>query len=219
MLGQRAVQADDTGFAQQLGQRQVAGAEGQQFRVGVRVIGQQLAAEAGHDAGEGGADLAGADHADGFAVQVETGQPVQGEVAFAGAVVGPVQAPVEGQDQRHGVFGHGVWRVGRHAYHGKAEALGSGQVDVVVAGRTQGDQAGAAFGKALEHRGVEFVIDEGTNGFVATGQGGGVEGQAGGLEMQLQRAAIGGLGETFPVVMLAAEQQDAHGKAPPTSAA
>ncbi|MNE26899.1 hypothetical protein D3C80_1202880 [compost metagenome] len=218
MLGQRAVQADDTGFAQQLGQGQVARAEGQQLRVGVRVVGQQLAAEAGHDAGEGNADLAGADHADGFAMQVETGQPVQGEVAFAGAVVGPVQAPVEGQDQCHGVFGHGVGRVGRHAYHGKAQALGSGQVDVVVAGRTQGDQACAAFGQALEHLGVEFVIDEGANNFMATGQGGGVEGQASGLEMQLQRAAAGGLGKAFLVVMLAAEQQGAHGEAPPTNA-
>lgn len=119
-------------------------------------------------------------------MQVEAGQPVQGEVTLAGAVVGPVQAPVQGQDQRHCVFGHGVRRVGRHSHHGQSQALGSGQVDMVVAGRTQGDQARAACGQALQHLGVELVIDEGADHLVAIGQGSGVEGQAGGLEVQVR---------------------------------
>ncbi|MNE10232.1 hypothetical protein D3C80_1029360 [compost metagenome] len=214
MFGQWAVQADDAGFAQQLGQGHVAGAKGQQLRVGVGVVRQQLAAETGHDASEGGPDLAGTDHPDGFAVQVEAGQPVQGEVTFAGAVVGPMQAPVECQDERHGVLGNGVWRVGRHAHHGQAQALGGGQVDVVVAGRAQGDQPRASGGQALQHRRVEFVIDEGADHLKAICQGGGVEGQAGGLEMQLQGGAAGSLGEAFLIVVLAAEQQGAHGRTP-----
>ncbi|MNC55575.1 hypothetical protein D3C75_1051120 [compost metagenome] len=84
---------------------------------------------------------------------------------------------------------------------------------MVVAGRTQGDQARAARGQALQHLGVELVIDEGADHLVAIGQGCGVEGQAGRLEVQVQGGAAGGTGEAFLVVVLAAEQQGAHGRA------
>ncbi|MEE1955810.1 hypothetical protein V0R61_21345 [Aeromonas sp. 43P] len=57
---QRAVQADDVALGQQLVQGHVAPAQGFHRRVGVRVVGQQGAAEAGHDAGEHFADLPGA---------------------------------------------------------------------------------------------------------------------------------------------------------------
>lgn len=70
------MQADDLGLLQHLVERQVAHAQGLQVAVGIRVVGQQLAAEAGHDAGKGGADLAGADNAYGLAVQIEANQAV-----------------------------------------------------------------------------------------------------------------------------------------------
>ncbi|MNG00808.1 hypothetical protein D3C84_837580 [compost metagenome] len=70
---ERAMQADDLRLREQLGQGQVAGAQGFDLWVGVGVVGQQLAAEAGHDPREGSADLPGADHSDGLAHQVEPG--------------------------------------------------------------------------------------------------------------------------------------------------
>ncbi|MCY1289334.1 hypothetical protein D9M70_384230 [compost metagenome] len=208
---QRAVQADDLRFAEQFVERQVAGAEGLHLGVGDGVVGQQLAAEAGHDAREGGADLPGADHADALADQVEAGQPVQAEVAFAGAVVGAVQAPVEGQDQRHRVLGHGVRRVGRHPCHGQAEALCGGQVDMVVAGRAQGDQPRAAGGQALQHRAGEVVVDERADHLATLRQGRGGQVQAHRLEQQLGAAGQRLGEEAVAVVGLAAEQDDAHG--------
>ncbi|MNM72193.1 hypothetical protein D3C81_838810 [compost metagenome] len=213
LLVERAVQADDLRFGQQLRQAQVARAEGFDFWIGVRVIGQQLAAETVHDLCKGGADLSGADHADGLAHQVESGQALQPEVPFAGAVVGTGQAAVECEDQCYRMFGHGMGRIGRDAHDGQPQALCCRQVDMVVTGRAQGDQACAAGGQALQNLGVEFIIDEGADHLVAAGQGGGVEGQAGRLEMQVQGGFAGGLGEAFLVVVLAAEQQGAHGRA------
>ena len=200
----------------QLGQADVFGAQRQQGRVGVRVETQQFATEARHDFAEGGADLSGANHPDSLAHHIKPGQAVQGEIAFTGAVVGAVQATVERQNQRHGVLGHGMGRVRRYAHH--AQAPGGGQVDMVVTGRTQGNQACFAKGQLLQHRGAQVVIDEGADHLVVMGQGHGVEVQARGLEVQLKVVVMRGSGEAVAVVGLAAEQKDAHGSLPRLSA-
>ncbi len=205
------MQADDLRLREQLGQGQVAGAQSFDLRVGVGVIGQQLAAEAGHDPRERRADLPGADHPDGLAHQIEPGQPMQAEIAVPGTVVGAVQAAIEGHDQCHGMFGHGMGRVGRHPDDAQAQALGGEQVDVVVAGRAQGYQPRASFGQPLQHRGAEVIVDEGAHHFMPFGQGHGVEVQTGGLELQLKTCGRQGLGETVAVVGLAAEKNHAHG--------
>ena len=93
---------------------------------------QQLAAEAGHDPRESQADLSGADNPDLFTVQIEADQPMQGEVALASAVERAVSASVEGHDQRQGMFGDGMRRVGGHPHHRQAECLRGVQVDVVT---------------------------------------------------------------------------------------
>ena len=136
---------------------------------------------------------------------------MQGEVAFAGAVIGAVQATVEGQDQGHGMFGHGMGRVGGYAHHTQAQALGGGQVDMVVAGRAQGDQAGTASGQLLQHGGTEVVIDKRADHFVVMGQRRGVQGQARWLEVQLVAVVLCGRGKAVAVVGLAAEKNRAHG--------
>ncbi|MNR24837.1 hypothetical protein D3C85_1419420 [compost metagenome] len=120
-----------------------------------------------------------------------------------------MQAAVEGEDQRHRVFGHGVRRVGRDPHDGQAETLGGGQVHMVVTRRAQGDQPGAAIGQALQHRRREVVVDEGADHVEAVGQGRGVEGQPRLLEVQLEGGA--GTEEAFAVIGLAAEQNGAHG--------
>ncbi len=207
---QWAMQADDPRLGEQFRQFQIARAESQHLWIGVGIVGEQLAAETGHDPGEGRADLPGADHADGLAEQVESGQPVQAEIALAGAVVGAVQAAVEGLDQGYRVFGYGMRRIGGYAHHAQFQAPGGVQVDVVVAGRTQGDQARAAGGQLFQHRGAQVIIDEGTDHLVSFGQGGGVQAQASGLEVQFEVGVRGDGEETVAVVGLAAEEYATH---------
>ena len=136
---------------------------------------------------------------------------MQSEVAFAGAVVGAVQAAVERQDKGHGMFGDGVGGVRGYAHHTQAQAFGGGQIHMVVAGRAQGDQAGAASSQLLQHRSAEVVVDKRTDHFVVMGQCYGVQGQARGLEMQLVTVVLCGRDETVAVVGLAAEKNRAHG--------
>ncbi len=191
-------------------QAHVAGAKRLDVGVGEGVISQQRAAEAGHDLGEGRAYLPGADHADGFADQIETGQPMQAEIAIACAVIGAVQAPVEREDQRHRVFGHGVRRIGRYANDGQPQTLGGWQVDMVVTRRAQGDQAGATLGQEFQHRRAEVIVDKRADHFVVFGQRHGVEVEAGGLELQCDAWGQWFAEETLAVVGLAAEKNDAH---------
>ncbi|MNP18949.1 hypothetical protein D3C76_1114550 [compost metagenome] len=122
-----------------------------------------------------------------------------------------MQAPVERQDQRHRMFGHGVGRVGGHPHHGQAQAFGGGQVDMVVTGRAQGDQARAGRRQAFQYASAEVVVDESADHFMAGGQRCGVCGQACGLEVQLKPRHGCGAGEAVLVVGLAAEKQYAHG--------
>ena len=157
---QRAVQRDDVGAREQLGQLDVAGTELAHSLARERVAGQHAHAEAVQDADHRRADDAGADHPHGAAVQVEAEQAVEREVAVAHALVGAVDLAVEGQDEGHGMLGDGVRRVGRHAHHPQAERRRRGQVDVVEAGRAQGDQLHAARGERLERNAPELVVDE-----------------------------------------------------------
>jgi hypothetical protein len=97
-------------------------------------------------------DLAGADDANGAAIQIKAPlQPLQRKVPLAHAVVhlmeentsactaprggwvGPgggrtyfVDPAVEGHDEGHGVLGHGMWRVGRHVRHLTSRELPTG---------------------------------------------------------------------------------------------
>ncbi|MCY1402216.1 hypothetical protein D9M71_173520 [compost metagenome] len=135
---------------------------------------------------------------------------MQGEVTFAGAVVGAVQAPVQRQDQRHGVFGHRIRRIGRYPHHIQAQALGSNQVHMVETGRAQGDQARATGGQAFEHWRTEVIIDEGTDHLVLVRQGDGVQAQPGILELQLDTGGQLDREEAVLIVLLAAEKKGSH---------
>ncbi len=99
------MQRDDVGSREELRQFHVGRAEPAHLIVGEGVVGQQLTSEAGHDAGEDGADAAGPDHADTTAVEVEPEQPVEREVALSHPVVRAVGAPVEAEDERDRVLG------------------------------------------------------------------------------------------------------------------
>ena len=81
---------------------------------------------------------------------------------------------------------------------------------MVVARRAQGNQACAALGQVLQHRGAEVVVDKGTDHLVVFGQGHGIEVEPGGLELQFQASRQRFAEETLAVVGLAAEENDAH---------
>ncbi len=138
---------------------------------------------------------------------------MQGEVALAGTVEGAVDTPVQRQDQGHGVLGDGEGRIGRHSHHAQAQLLGCLQVDVVVTGRAQGDQACAASGQLLQYRRREVVVNKGADHFAVVGQGRGIQPQVGMLERQAAAGWQGGGAEAVAVIGLAAEQHDAHGVA------
>ncbi|MNI62666.1 hypothetical protein D3C73_1179960 [compost metagenome] len=204
------MQADDLRFGEQLRQLHVPCAKRLDLGIGVGVIGQELAAETVHDFREGRTDLSGADHADSLAHQIETGQPVQGEITLACAVVRAVQAPVQRQDQRHRMFGHRVGRIGRHPNDHQPQAFGHGQVDVVVTGRAQGDQAGTAGRQLFEHGSAEVIVDEGADHLELLGQRHGVQAQPCRLEMQLDAGRKVDAQKTVAVVGLAAEKNRTH---------
>jgi len=68
------------------------------------VKGDHVHSEAVAYVNEDPADLAGADDADGLAVQVEAREAVQAEVEVLRADVGLVDAPDGGEQEGHGVF-------------------------------------------------------------------------------------------------------------------
>ena len=141
-------------------------------------------------------------------------QAFQGEVVLANPGPGPVDAPVERQQQADGELGDGVGRIGGHADDGQAEALGRFEIDVVEAGGAERDQAGAAGGKRLQDVGVEGVVDEDADGGEALG-----EAHRGVVEARLEEEEfVAGrrrsVAEKDAVVGLGAEDGNAHVWAP-----
>ena len=125
-------------------------------------------------------------------------------------VVGAVGLAVEGQDQRDRVLGDGVGRVGGHPADGEARRGGRRDVDVVEAGRAEGEQADAEGGEARDDRRREVVVDEGANRPGPGREGGGVGGEAGLVEDEhVARGGIGG-GQRSDVVGTGREDGDLH---------
>lgn len=137
LRGEGAVEANDVGLGEQFFERKVFGAELDQFLVRVWVVGEQLTAKAFHDAAEDAADFSSTDDADGFAVEVEPLQTVDGVVKLANPVVGAVDLAVQAEDEAGGELGDGVGRVGGHSCYGDAEPLGRFEVDVVESGAAE----------------------------------------------------------------------------------
>ena len=102
--------------------------------------------------------------------QVEAEEAFEREVAVADPVVGARDPPVEGEHQRQRVLGDRVRRVRRHADHGHAASRRRRQIDVVVAGATEGDEPHALVGERRDHVGAEVVVHERAHRLVALRQ-------------------------------------------------
>ncbi len=208
---ERGVERDDVGRRQQLVQLHVAQARCLGIGVGPDVVAEQLAAEPGQDPGDHGTDLPGADDARRLAGEIEPEQAVEGEVALPHPGVGAVDPAVERQDQRHRVLGHRMRRVGGHPHHRDAVAVGRRQVDVVVAGAAQRQQAHPGCCEPGDHWLVDGVVDERAHGLEPVGEPSRLGGQVGLEEHQLVPVAVGGGAEELTVVGFRAEDGDAHG--------
>ncbi|CAN5262901.1 hypothetical protein BH20VER2_BH20VER2_03580 [soil metagenome] len=154
------MQRDDIRGAQQLVDRHVTHPGGAAVLLRERVKRQHRAAESLQDAGDYGADPAGADHTRRPAIHVEAEQPLEGEVPFTHAIKSAVQLAIERQHQAHGVLRHRVRRVGRHARDCHPEPLRCRDIHVIEAGTAERHQPHATCGEQLQHGRVEAIIDE-----------------------------------------------------------
>jgi hypothetical protein len=134
--------------AQHLGQERVRGG----------VVREDLHAEGAGDAHHVQPDPPGAHHAQRLPVQVEPLQPLDGEVARAGAQPRLVHPAREGEDEREGVLGHRVLAVQRHVAHRDAARRARRRVHVVEPGRPRGDEA--EVGETRDHVRRNAGVDE-----------------------------------------------------------
>ena len=144
------MQGDDVALCQQLLQRYIGEAG---ILYGIRVVCQNVHAEALTDADEDLSDLAGADDADGSAVEVEAHQSVEGEVKVPCAEVRLVNLAVQRQQQSHGELRHRIGRIAGNTHHRDASSC-SVPIHVVVAGAAEGDHLDALLTQPVNDRAV-----------------------------------------------------------------
>src|SRR5215468_9262654 len=94
LRSQRTVQGDNVRSGEEMRARNIAQAEPLAVRIWKRITSQQLATEAVHNTSYNSANLACADDAHGSTMQIETQQPVEGEIAFPHASVSAVYLAV-----------------------------------------------------------------------------------------------------------------------------
>ena len=211
LLEQGTVQADDVGLTQQGVDVHVFGPQIDGSLVRVGIAHQQAHAKALEDAQGGDADLAGAYDAGGAAMHVEADQPLQGEVGVAGALVGLMDAAVEGHHQAHRVLGDRLGGVGGYPHHFQTQLLGGHQIHVVVTGAAQGDDLGAVRGQLGQHLPVGVIVDEQADHGEVMGEASCLGLQPHVEELQLEAVLAVGLIEVFLVVALGTENGDSHG--------
>ena len=170
LLRQGAVQGDDVGLGKELGQVHIVQAA---VRCGELIVGQNVHAEALADIGEDPADFAGADDANGLAVEIKACQALETKIEVPGADIGLVGAAVDGQQQGHGVLGNGIGGVGGHPVDGELAAR-CPDIHIVEAGAPQGDNLHAHFIELLHNGRIHGVVDEDAHGIKAGSQGDGV---------------------------------------------
>lgn len=167
---QWTMQAHDIALAQEVSQRQILHASLLERSIFGDIMRQHIAAKTLHDTGKDAPDLAGADHANGLALQVKSHQAIERKITFPHAVISPVRLAVQRKNQRHRVFGHGKGRIGRHPYNCQPFLFGRFKVNMVEPGAAGGDQLHPARRQPLNHRRVHLVVDEDTNAVMVVRQ-------------------------------------------------
>ena len=205
-VGQRTVERNDVRTGVKLVERHVGDARLRGvLRIGKQIVGHDLHAEPLENADQLAGDPARADDPRGLAVHVETHQPVEREVAVARAPVGAVYLAVERQHQRHGVFRHGVRRIGRNPHHGNPVTGRGVQVDVVEARTAQRDQLHAHPGQLADGPGVGRVVDEDADRIGTLRKGHVIGVQVAAVVADVEPVGVADAVERLPVVGLRAE--------------
>ena len=106
-------------------------------------------------------------------MEIKTDKTVEGEIVFPDASVGPVNLAVERLKERHGVFGHGMRRIGGNPHDPNPKRGGGFKVDLIKARAAQGDELDAFPREALEAGLVDLIVHKDTDSS-ATSDGGGV---------------------------------------------
>ena len=156
LIGERAVERNHVRLPQKLRQLHIVKPAG---RIREFVVCQHAHPKAFADLGENAPDLAGADHADGLAVQVKARQPGQAEIEVARADIRLVCVPVDGQQQRHRVLRHRIGRVRRNAEDMQLSEAGFG-IHIVEARAPQCDDPNAQIIKFVYNLLIHRVVDE-----------------------------------------------------------
>jgi hypothetical protein len=206
------MERDDLGLAQQQVAGDIAHPDRLQLGIGDKVAGQHRAAKAQPQAaGDQRPDLAGADHADGAAMEIAPDQPFEREIIVAHPRPGTRDAAIDRQHHADGELGDRVRRIGGHAHHLDAESPGRGEIDIVEPRAAQRDQLRILARQRLQHFGIDRVVDEDAYCPMPGRQryGGGLEP---GLE-EVQVVAEGGvrLGQEAAIIGLGVEDGDTHG--------
>ena len=210
-VGQRAVQRDDVGAAVKFVQRHVFYLRPYGiFRVGVDVVRENLHAESLEDADQFAGDLSGADDTRRLAVHVESQQAVQREVAVARAPIGAVDLTVERQHQHHGVFRHGMRRIGGNAHDGNAVFRRGFQVHVVESRAAQGDQLHVHRRQRAYRGGIGRIVHEDTDRIGPLRQRSVVAVQVAAMVIEFESVTLVGAVERLPVIGLRAEEGYFH---------
>ena len=169
---QRTMERDDIGPGEEVVATDEFEAGGAGFRRRVGIERDDMAAEALENFPGDRADAARADESGGFAVKIKALKAFEAKIATAHAVVGEVGVAVEREQERDGVLGDGVRRIGGDVGDGEAQRRGGGEIDLVVARAAEGDQTNAGGGERGENGGVERIVDEGADRLAAAGEGG-----------------------------------------------
>lgn len=167
--------------------------------------------EAAEDLCDDAADFAGADDAGGFAAEVESHEPVEGEIELADAVVGAMDFAVEGEEECDGVFCNGVRGVIWDTGDEDAELACGFDVEVIEAGAAHGDVADAGLGEDLEGFAVCVVVDEDASDVGPFSGCSGIGFEAKFKESPVNRLCSGGFFQPFLVVGFCVKDNDGDG--------
>ena len=134
---------------------------GTPIEFGCDIVSDDVRGKAGNHPPKAPPDATGPHNPYGFTVNVDAPQSLYiGRKIMLQAVSARQHQPRGGQQQRHGVFGHGAFAIGRHIADGDFAGGGRRDVDVVEAGGAGGNQT--QIGQAIHVRGGDFGVDEGT---------------------------------------------------------
>ncbi len=82
-------------------------------------------------------------------MHIKPQQPIEAEIPFANAGIGPVDMPVERQDQRGLMFGNGVGILGRHTCDCNIELRRRIEVHIIEACAAERDKTRASLPELL----------------------------------------------------------------------